>query len=122
MSKNAHIHTLRDGTIGSSALDMSGDFTTEPTNILYMDNASLICTWTGTSPVGAISVQVSNDSSNPPTKWETLTLDGTATVTGNSDNGSINLNQLSFAWIRTVYTRASGTGTMTIDMTTKRLA
>ncbi len=119
--KNAHSHAMRDSGLVSSTLSLGASFNTEPSNILFTDNVSIIATWTGTSPVGVLTVQVSNDSSAAPTKWETLTLDGTASVSGNSDNGTINLNQLSYAWLRLVYTRGSGVGSMTIDLTSKQL-
>lgn len=75
--------------------------------------------WTGTSPVGVISVQVSDDYSvnsdgsvNNPGTWNTLTLSVTPTVTGNTGNGYIDIDQLGAYAIRTVYTATSGTGTL----------
>lgn len=82
--------------------------------------------WTGTAPVGAIDVQVSNDYSqngdgtvrNAGT-WNSLPLSSSPAVSGNSGQGEVSLSQLSAFAIRTVYTKASGTGSMTVIITGK---
>lgn len=75
--------------------------------------------WAGTAPVGAMSVQVSNDYSqnadgtvrNAGT-WTTLTLSAATPVSGATGNGFIDIDQIAAFAIRLVYTRTSGTGLM----------
>lgn len=81
--------------------------------------------WSGSSPVGTLSVQVSNDYSldsqgnvsNAGT-WTTLTLNvaGAAVtsiaVTGNTGTGFIDIDTCGAYAIRPVYTKTSGTGTL----------
>lgn len=82
--------------------------------------------WTGTSPVGTISIQGSNDFSlnnalNPYNSgtWNTLTLNygGSAVTTipisGNSGNGIVDVTATGIYAVRLVYTAGSGSGTLT---------
>lgn len=75
--------------------------------------------WNGTAPVGAMTVQVSNTysingdgSERNPGNWTTISLSAPAPVTGNTGNGAIDIDAISFYAIRLVYIRTSGTGTM----------
>ena len=75
--------------------------------------------WAGSSPVGVMSIQVSNTySENPdgsvnnPGKWTTVTLSSTPSVSGNTGNGFIDLSQLGAYAVRLVFTFTSGTGLM----------
>lgn len=76
-------------------------------------------TWTGASPLGLISVEVSNDYSqnadgtvrNPGT-WDTLPLAPTPGVSGNTGFGFVDIDQLGAYAVRTRYTPSSGTGTL----------
>jgi len=81
--------------------------------------------WTGATPVGAISVQVSNDLTlypngqiNNPGTWSTMAfLYNGATVTsipisGNTGNGFIDITRTAAYATRLVYTATSGTGTL----------
>lgn len=82
--------------------------------------------WTGSSPVGTVLVQVSNDYSknadgttrNPGT-WNTLPLSTTPSVSGNTGNGGIDIDANAFFAIRTVYTAISGTGTLNVNVVSK---
>lgn len=99
--------------------DMSSNITSEVTII---DNKTLIgydISWSGSSPVGMMSVQVSNTfSENPngtirnPGTWTTLTLSAPTPVSGNTGNGFIDIDITGAYAIRLVYTRTSGTGTL----------
>jgi hypothetical protein len=98
---------------------MSSNITSEVTII---DNKTLIgydISWSGSSPVGMMSVQVSNTfSENPngtirnPGTWTTLTLSAPTPVSGNTGNGFIDIDITGAYAIRLVYTRTSGTGTL----------
>lgn len=75
--------------------------------------------WDGSSPVGDMSIQVSNSYSTNadgsvrnPGNWTTVPLTALAPVSGNTGNGFIDIDASGAYAIRLVYTRTSGTGTM----------
>src|SRR5665213_2731719 len=81
--------------------DMSGSITSAPTVLQSQTIASYSYSWSGTSPVGAVSIQVSNDYQingnivlNPGT-WVTVpitsggTMANSVALTGNSGEGYI---------------------------------
>lgn len=93
--------------------------TSAVTNILFHDNIGFEFDWTGSSPVGSIAIQVSysyfqdqNGNVISTGTWTALTLSPAASVSGASGSIVIDLNQLSAPWIRAVYTKVSGTGTL----------
>ncbi len=72
-----------------------------------------------TSPVGSMSVQVSNTYSQNADgtvrnagHWTTLDLSSSTDVSGTSGNGFIDVLATAGYAIRLLYTRTSGTGTM----------
>lgn len=87
-----------------------------------IDNLSMVSydvSWTGTAPVGTMTVQVSNTykqnsagGSSVAGNWTTLSLSSPASVTGNTGNGFIDVDVTAAYAVRLVYTRTSGTGTM----------
>lgn len=106
--------------------DMSGSLTSLVTIIQKISMLGYTYSWAGTSPVGTISVQISNDYSidaqgrqlNAGT-WNTLAFtDSTGAVvtsfavSGNTGVGAVDIAQTGFYAIRTVYTWASGVGTL----------
>lgn len=106
--------------------DMASDIISEVTIIT---NSTLVCyavSWAGTSPLGECQVQVSNDYKvnaagtvqNAGT-WTTLTLSATATVSGNTGTGVIELASLASYAIRLRYARTSGSGTLQAVLTAK---
>lgn len=109
----------------ANSADMSANITSAPTVLQSISQVCYSVSWTGTSPVGTISVQASNDYSidpngqvNNPGTWATMTLqyNGSAVtsipVTGNSGNGLIDITDTAAYAIRLVYTAGSGTGTL----------
>lgn len=105
---------LKDGDMSLSSL------TTSYTNIQGLDNVGYQVVFTG-APVGTFSVQISADyqpgkspNSNPINagNWITLPLSPAITASGSGDAAFIDLNQLGAPWIRLVYTKTSGTGTL----------
>lgn len=105
--------------------NIAGSLTSSPTVIQGISMLSYSYSWTGSTPVGAISIQVSNDYALNPDgsvqnagTWNTITftLSGSsvtsAPVSGNTGNGFIDIDQSGAYAIRTVYTRTSGTGTL----------
>lgn len=110
-----------------SAGDMSTSITSAPTNVQMIDNAGYSLSWSGT-PVGAFSFQCSADytpgtfPSDYPVNagtWTTMTLSANITASGSPDNAYVDLTLLSAPWIRVVYTRTSGSGSLSIWVTGK---
>lgn len=118
MRKN---NLLKFQTITSG--DMSqATLTSSITNIQYLDNVGIQANFTG-SPVGTLSVQVSIDHAQD--EWGNVTTAGNwSQVTSSAVTSSpvvFDLNQLSAPWIRVVYTKVSGTGTLNVFITGKML-
>ncbi len=98
---------------------MSASITSEVTVIQKLSLLSYAISWVGSTPIGTMSVEVSNDYStnsdgtvrNAGT-WNALPLSATASVSGNADNGFIDIELNGGYAMRLVYTRSSGTGTM----------
>lgn len=99
-----------------TAGDMSGSLTSSVTNINFLDNIGIQLIFTG-SPTGTFSVEVSNDN----TSWTALSLSPAPAASGSAGNQYIDLNQLSAAWIRTKYTRTSGSGSLTAYLSAKEV-
>ncbi len=105
--------------------DMSAtSITSEVTLLQSLSKPSYEFSWTGSTPVGTITVQVSNSYSAQGStvlnagNWTTIPVqmaDGSIVtsipVTGNTGSGIIDLITAVYA-IRVVYTKTSGTGTL----------
>lgn len=105
--------------------NMGGNLTSMVSVLQSLTVGSYSYSWAGTSPVGTVSVQVSNDYSkypdgtvNNPGTWVTIffTLNGATTVnsapvTGNTGEGLIEWSTGAYA-IRTIYTAGSGSGSL----------
>lgn len=96
----------------------SGNLTSEVVNVQNMDKASIHVEWAGTSPVGTITIEARNGSQDP---WYELSFGSAISVTGNSGNHQIVLNELPFTDIRLQYTAGSGTGSMDATITLKQV-
>lgn len=105
--------------------DMSDDIISDVTILQSLTKCSYSYSWTGSSPVGSISVEVSDDYSVNPDgsvenvgTWNLLpvNLSGTVVTTipvsGNSGSGGVDIDSISFYAIRTVYSSDSGTGSL----------
>lgn len=106
--------------------DMSGDIISLPTIIQNISMLSYDISWAGTTPVGAMSIQVSNTFSQNADgtirdggNWTTVPLSSVPAVSGNTGNGFIDVDALGAYAVRLVYTRASGTGLMNAKITAK---
>jgi len=120
--------TIIPNPLGSPANgnDMSANITSSPYILNDLAGCSFSFSWIGTSPVGTISIQGSNDYAVPgingritnPGTWNTLTINynGTAVtsvpVSGNTGNGMIDVSFTSIYAVRAIYTFASGTGNL----------
>lgn len=98
--------------------------------VTIIDNISMLSytlSWSGSSPVGTVSVQGSNDytqnaaggTGNAGT-WTTLILNNggspspTIPITGNTGTAAIDITATAFYALRLVYTKASGTGNLQV--------
>jgi hypothetical protein len=128
MSTRPHIAPMVVLNAGS----MAGNLTTLPTIIQKLSMISYAFVWSGTAPVGTVSVQVSNDYSvyptgqvNNPGTWNTIVLNvggtpsSTIPVTGATGNGFIDIDQMAAYAIRAIYTATSGTGSLTVILNSK---
>lgn len=103
-------------TSGNMALT---SVTSTVSNILNLDNIGFEATWSGSTPIGVISIEVSidyaQDSFGNVTNsgtWTALSFTPTPAVSGNTGSLYIDMNQLSAPWLRAKYTKTSGTGTI----------
>lgn len=106
--------------------NMATSLTSDVTIIKKLSMISYDVSWSGTTPVGEITVEISNTYSQNADgtvrnagDWAELPLSTTCPVTGNSGNGFIDIFANSGFAIRCVYTRASGTGSMNIVASAK---
>jgi hypothetical protein len=112
--------------------NMASNITSAVSIVDQLSMMSYSYSWSGASPVGTISVQVSNDYSeypngqvNNPGTWNTLplSLSGTSVtaipLSGNTGEGFVDIDELGAYAIRTIYTAGSGTGLLQVDMNAK---
>lgn len=81
--------------------------------IQFEDNVGMQFVWTG-SPVGTFTVQVSLDQIN----WSTIpptSFSGTYPIPGTTSSpGYLDMALLSAAFVRVIYTKSSGSGTLNV--------
>jgi hypothetical protein len=107
--------------------NMSGNIISAVTIIQNLSMLSYDISWTGTSPVGAMSVQVSNTytqnadgSVKNAGNWTTVPLGtNTTNINTNTGNGFIDIDVIGAYAIRLVYTVSSGTGSMNATISGK---
>lgn len=114
---------------------MAANITSATTILQSISTVSYAVTWTGSSPVGTISVQVSNDctvESNGTVTggtWNPLPLTvlqsgGTSTettipISGNTGQGFIDVDITGAYACQLIYTAASGSGNLTVTVSGK---
>lgn len=119
-----------------NAQSMGASITGAITSTQYLDDIGIQFTWSG-SPVGLLSIEISADYARDINgnvtntgHWVPITFsywNGSSLVTGTTVPTSVgspvyfDLALLSAPWIRPVYTRTSGTGTLTATITAKGL-
>lgn len=117
-----------------NAGDMSGSLVSTITIVDNLTVYNYSYVWSGTSPVGTVSVQASNDvkllangtvDPNNTGTWNTLPLSSagnlvtTVALSGNTGNGMIDVAPQGAYAIRTIYTFASGVGSLTATVIAK---
>ena len=102
---------------GPAGADLSqASVTSNQTSGLYMDNIGIALTWSG-SPVGTMVIQQSNDGST----WLDLDFGAVINIDNTTSNHFIYINQFPGDYIRAVYTKTSGTGTLNASLTMKQI-
>lgn len=94
---------------------MSLSYTSPVIPARYFRLGSIQLVWTGSAPTGTFTVECSNDISHDVnggdvTNWTTITGSSEAITT--SGSFLYNFAPLCWYWVRVVYTRVSGTGTL----------
>lgn len=107
-----------------NAVDLLSSQTSAATNTENVDKASIVLEWTGTAPVGEVTVEGRNfqNSANGPiaSPWVTLDFD-TITISGASGSHQLLFVELPFTEIRLQYARTSGSGSLTAVLTAKQV-
>lgn len=108
----------------------SASITSTVTQIQFLDNIGIQINYTGSSPVGVVNVQISADYAQDPQgvvtntgNWINMTF-GTTTdiaIPGATSPIYFDIQETSAPWIRVVYTKTSGTGTMNAFITAKEV-
>lgn len=104
--------------VAIDAESMGADITGPTTTISYQDQVCYQVAWSGSvgSAIGTISVQGSVDN----VTFHDITFTPALTQPNADDGGYlINMALVPFTYIRVKYTRSSGTGTLTVKMSTK---
>lgn len=113
------VHLINNAIIVSG--DMSGDINSSPTNIDEAVSFSVQAVMSG-SPTGTLELQASNDivlsSADAPVNWTTVT-ESEADVTA-AGTYMVNVEFPSYSWVRLIYKRVGGNGTIDARINAKR--
>lgn len=116
--------TLLAANVSSSPISMAASFNTAAIWLEQDALCSIQAIWTG-SPVGNLSLQTSlnpataqNGASIPEADWTDYTDSSTA-AGGAAGNVTWRVTDVGDRWMRVVYTRTSGTGTVNIRFNAK---
>lgn len=110
------VHVLNNSIIADG--DMSASINSTPTNINEVVSYCIQAVFTG-SPVGSLKIQASNSlliDSN--TVW--TDVDNSSSAVTAAGDYMVNVELPSYSWVRLVYTRISGSGTINARINAKR--
>lgn len=100
-----------------NGVSTAATITSDAVDIEFLDNVGLNIDWTGTTN-GTITVECSNLST--PSSFKALTFDPVlAQPAGVAGGYLVDINNASWSFIRVVFTRTSGTGTLTVSLAAK---
>ena len=115
-----------------SAGDMSTNLTSIPTILASLSMCSYSLSWAGSTPVGSVSIQCSNDFSLNPDgtvnnlgTWSVMTVQlagvpvSVIPITGNTGTGFIDITETAAYAIRLIFTKGSGTGNLSVTFNGK---
>lgn len=106
------------------AQSIASTVTSDITNVINLDQASIFISWTGSSPVGVLTVEATNDDPSqniPVATWRSLDFGSAINISGNSGSHDLIFNELPFAAIRIKYTATSGAGNLTATISAKTI-
>lgn len=107
-----------------SAASMAATVTSSIVNTEFLDNIGLYIKWASSDAVGVITVEssINYDAGLATGDWFSLTFNPPLAQPA-SNNGSygINLNELPYPWLKVVYTRTSGSGTLNAYLSAKEV-
>lgn len=98
------------------SVSLASSQTSSEVEVGQADYGSIYIEWTGSSPVGVITLQAKNGTNGT---YRSLDFGSAISISGASGNHDLILNEMPFTHIKLLYTRASGTGSMTASITTK---
>lgn len=101
-----------------SAGNLSGNITSDGLEVKAAIRMSLQVSWTGSSPVGTLKVQGSNDNitfADDPEQASPLA------ISGSSGQALIKIANTSYNYVRVLYTSTSGSGSLNVNLSAKRL-
>ena len=107
--------TINNGDMSQSSI------TSSVTNIQYLDSIGIQLQWTG-SPVGSLAIQLSADYAQDAQGNVTNSGNWTTMQSISTTGGSpvyVDITETSSPFIRVVYTKTSGTGTLNGFITAK---
>lgn len=93
------------------AQSMGTSITSSSQNMQRVISYAVQVYWTGTTPIGTFDLQASNDDTN-----YTSLLSAPIAVTGNTGSIMIDVAKRGYGYIKVIYTRTSGTGTITVQV------
>lgn len=101
-----------------SAGNMSGNINSPLQRLNQMQIGALQASWSGSTPVGTLKLQISNDDPDVVGTSNVIWTDYTGSSTDVNGNGNFlwNLLSLGFNCVRVVYTRTSGSGSLKITI------
>jgi hypothetical protein len=106
------------------SVSISTDQTSSTTNVTNLDRATIVLEWTGTSPVGVVTVEAQKkeiQNAIADTSWIELDFGTTIAISGNTGNHVLILDNLDFTDIRVQYVATSGMGSLTATLTAKQI-
>lgn len=110
----------------ASAVSMGASVTSSVADLKNIGPTSVQFIWyTGSTPVGEMKLQGSNQVFNSATSvasWTDLSTSiyaGSVALSGNSGSYMYNISNAGFRWLRAIYTRTSGSGTLDINFSGK---
>lgn len=105
--------------------DMSGTITSSARDIRWQDNCSIQLNFIGT-PTGTFNIQGSADYFQDQEgnivnagNWVNLVFTTPPVAAGGPGTVLLDMNQLSFPWVRVMYVPTSGTGSLNAFISTK---
>lgn len=109
-----------------NSVSMGANITSGAVEVKNQDNIGVQLHWTTSDGVGTFSVQISSDHFEDTEgnivvagNWVTLPLSPAITAASANDDAYIDLNQMSAMYMRVIYTRTSGTGTVSAIVVAK---